>query len=372
MTEPGGTCELPGISLEMGGEISPLHVAYEAYGRLNSAGDNAILICHALTGNARAADGPTGEGWWGPLIGPGRPFDTDRFYVICSNVLGGCGGTTGPNSAMPNSNDRYGSSFPVVTIRDMVRVQKALLDRLGVGRLHAVVGGSMGGMQALEWALVYPDFCERVGVVAADVSFSTMGIAYNQVMREAIVSDPEWREGAYWRYGTSPTSGLRVARMLGMITYRTAQLFAERFGRDVGGKGPLDWQVGRYLRYQGDKLVARFDANTYLTLMTAMDLHDIGRDRGGVDEAWRTVTAQVWMVGIEDDLLYPPSSLQASLDRARAGGVRARYVHIDSRFGHDAFLLEWDQMDTWIRRFLNTSAPVWGMDDEYLRQEDEG
>jgi len=344
---------LPVFSPESGGELSGVEVAYETYGTLQADGSNAILLCHALTGDAHAGDGEGRPGWWGSLIGPGRPLDTSRYFIVCSNVLGGCAGTTGPTSHEPESVSVYGGRFPVVTIRDMVRVQRQLLTALGVRRLEAVLGGSMGGMQALEWAVMYPDFCARAGVIAATPVFSTMGLAYNQVMREAIVMDPDFCDGDYAQVGVFPAAGLRVARMLGMITYRTAELFEERFGRTTLNEQLGQWQIGNYLRHQGDKLVERFDANAYLTLMGAMDLHDIGRGRGGVTEALRKVTAKLSFVGIDDDLLYPAVALQAATEEAKSYGIHASYTHIHSRFGHDAFLLEFAQLTDWLLDFLD-------------------
>lgn len=345
---------LSAFAPECGGVLPEVEVQYETYGRLNAARDNVILLCHALTGDAHAGDGGGLPGWWGPLIGPGRALDTNRYFIICSNVLGGCAGTTGPASRAKGCAHAYASAFPVITIRDMVRIQHELLHTLGITHLAAVLGGSMGGMQALEWAVMYPEMCARVGVLAATPSFSAMGVAYNQVMREAITTDPAFCQGEYARYSQSPENGLRIARMLGMITYRTADLFEERFGRSTTAEDHSDFQVGRYLRHQGDKLVARFDANAYLTLLRAMDLHDIGRGRDGVAGAFARIKAQLWFVGIDDDLLYPAKALQAAAQQARASGVQARYTHLHSRYGHDAFLLEFEQLQQWLSIFLQT------------------
>ena len=344
---------LSAFATEFGALLHDVEIAYEWRGRLDSRGANAILLCHALTGDAHAADGGGRPGGWGPLVGPGRALDTDRYFVLCANVLGGCAGSTGPASADPRTGAPYGPDFPVVTVRDMVGVQRALAERLGIRRFAAVLGGSMGGMQALEWAVSHPDLCLRAGVLAAAPVFSAMGVAYNQVMRDAILADPDYCGGRYADAGRFPANGLRIARMLGMITYRTADLFAERFGRQTAADAPFDFEVGRYLRHHGDKLVARFDANAYLTLMRAMDLHDIGRGRGGVDAAWRRVRGGVLFVGIDDDLLYPPEELRAAAACAKGAGVRAAYAHIASRYGHDAFLLEFDQLAAILRDFLD-------------------
>ncbi|MCY0875223.1 MAG: homoserine O-acetyltransferase [Firmicutes bacterium] len=344
---------LPAFVPEFGDVIPEVRVRYETYGRLNAAGDNAILLCHALTGDAHAGDSEGAPGWWGPLIGPGRALDTERYFVVCSNVLGGCAGTTGPASFVPGTTRAYGALFPEISIRDMVRVQRQWLEMLGVTRLEAVIGGSMGGMQALEWAVMYPELCARTGVLAATPVFSAMGLAYNQVMREAITSDPAYHGGDYAAHGVAPEAGLRIARMLGMITYRTADLFEERFGRTTSDELRPEYQVGRYLRHHGDKLVARFDANAYLTLMRAMDGHDIGRARDGVANAYARVRGHLSFVGIDDDLLYPAKAMQAATAKAQACGVHATYTHIHSSYGHDAFLLEFAQLTHWLHQFLS-------------------
>ncbi len=344
---------LPVFTTEFGAVLRDVEVAYETFGTLHRNADNVILLCHALTGDAHVGDDADHTGWWGPLIGPTKTFDTEEYFIVCANVLGGCAGTTGPNSQRPGTTDTYGAAFPSITIRDMVEVQYLLLCHLGVIRLQAVVGGSMGGMQALEWGLCHPEFVLRVAVLAATPAFSTMAIAYNEVMREAILTDPHFHNGDYEKYGVFPERGLRVARMLGMITYRTAQLFAERFGREQTPTAPTaTFQIGSYLRHQGDKLVKRFDANSYLTLMNAMDLHDIYRGRGHAKEVYASLHAKLLFVGIDDDLLFPASHVQNAAQEAAQCGVDALYAHITSKFGHDAFLLEFEQLDTILRGFL--------------------
>ncbi len=332
---------LPQFETEFGATIRDVEMAYETHGVLSLSGDNVVWLCHALTGDAHVADGDGRPGWWGALIGSGKAIDTDRFFVVSANVLGGCSGTTGPASAAPGGEWAYGSTFPEVTIRDMVAAQKVLADHLGVRRILAVMGGSMGGMQALEWAVMYPELVGKAVVIAADPQFSAMGIAYNDVMRQAILTDSHYHGGDYLRYGEFPEQGLRVARMLGMISYRTATLFQERFGREV-----LDgeFQINRYLRYQGDKLVRRFDAQSYLALLRAMDTHDIGRDRDGLASAFARIRAELVWVGIDDDLLYSPATLRQAVEFATSCGVNARYEHIASVFGHDAFLIEFEQL----------------------------
>ncbi len=344
---------LPEFVTELGNVISDVEIAYETYGVINTLGTNVIWLCHALTGDAHAADTNDQPGWWGALIGAGRAIDTERYFVVSANVLGGCAGTTGPSSLKLGSTEVYGAAFPEITIRDMVSVQKALADHLQVNQIQAVIGGSMGGMQALEWAIMYPNMIQNTVVIAADPEFSPMGIAYNDVMRQAIVADPQYHEGDYWKLGVFPEQGLRVARMLGMITYRTAALFQERFARQ---KENGEFQVNRYLRYQGDKLVKRFDAQSYLTLLQAMDTHDIGRDRGGLEAAFSLIRARLVWVGIDDDLLYPANYLQQAVAVAKACGVNARYEHIHSPFGHDAFLIEWEQLQQLIIGVLENNG----------------
>lgn len=336
-----GRWSLPAFTLESGIELREVDVAYEAYGRLNKSGDNVVWVCHALTGDAHVADDGESPGWWGTLIGPGKVIDTNTHFVVCANVLGGCAGSTGPASLRPSENVTYGSTFPEVTIRDMVAVQKLLAEELEVTRIELVIGGSLGGMQALEWAATFPDFVQKAVVIAADPSFSTMGIAYNDVMRQAILMDPHFHGGDYAKFGEFPAEGLKVARMLGMISYRTAGEFQERFGRDTKDG---EFQVNRYLRYQGEKLVKRFDAGAYLTLMQAMDTHDVGRGRGGLAAAFANIKAELVWVGIENDLLYPPETLRQAAELAKASGVRVRYLQIQTRYGHDAFLIELDQL----------------------------
>ncbi len=343
---------------EFGALLEDVEVVFESYGRLDRTGDNVVLVCHALTGDAHAGDSDGHPGWWGGLIGPGCVLDTDRYCVISVNVLGGCQGSTGPASLTPGEARAYGAHFPVITIRDMVSVQYALLRHLGITRLQLVIGGSMGGMQALEWAAMHPEYMERAAVIAANPAFTAIGLAYNEVMRQAIVSDPDYRQGDYAQAGVFPAKGLGIARMLGMITYRTAELFEQRLGRDLGPDGLDDFQMGRYLRHHGDKLVKRFDANSYLTLLRAMDLHDIGRGRGGVSGAFERINAELLWIGIDKDLLYPPEDLRQATELAARSGVRARYAQLSSMYGHDAFLLELPQLSQLLHPFLTRDAAV--------------
>ncbi|NGQ94411.1 homoserine O-acetyltransferase [Brevibacillus sp. SYP-B805] len=332
------------ITLESGEVLSEVEVGYQTYGTYEPEKGNAVLVCHALTGDVYAAGDGERQGWWDGLIGPGKVVDTNKYFVICSNVLGGCYGTTGPASICPETGKPYGSSFPVVTIRDMVRVQRRLLSVLGVERLYAVIGGSMGGMQVYEWLVEYPDMMD-VGVpIATCARMSAVGIAYNDVGRQAICSDPEWKDGDYYP-GEGPRQGLSIARMVGMLTYRTAELFEERFGRNLRDSvaNPLTdsvFEIESYLRYQGEKLVKRFDANSYLYLLKAMDTHDIGRDRGGLKEAIAHIKARVLAIGIVNDLIYPVDHQQEMVALMKQCGVDVEFYTIESKYGHDAFLVD--------------------------------
>jgi homoserine O-acetyltransferase len=349
------------IRLESGRSLGPVTVAYETYGTLAPDGKNAIYICHALTGTAHAASvegrPEQEEGWWDAQIGPGKAIDTDRYFVVCANTLGGCYGTTGPSSLNPETGTPYAMDFPVITIRDMVHVQKRLLDQLGVKKLKAVAGGSVGGMQALEWAVMYPEMVENVLSVAASERLTPLAIAYNQAGRKAIMNDANWCGGNY--YGrTFPAAGLSLARMIGTITYKSKETFEERFGRKLAGDKRdyfnffQDFEVESYLNYQGNKLVKRFDPNSYLYLTKAMDLHDLGRGYTTPVEALRRIQSRLLLIGISSDLLFPPGEIRGLAVELRRAGVETEYREIQSPFGHDAFLIEFDQMDTMIRPFL--------------------
>jgi homoserine O-acetyltransferase len=350
--------------LEGGGVLERYTLAYETWGTLAADGANAVLVCHALTGDAHAA-GPSGPGqpspgWWDDLIGPGRALDTDRLFVVCANVLGGCQGTTGPSSVDPRTGRPYGRGFPVVTIRDMVRTQAALADELGIARWLSVVGGSMGGMQVLEWGIMYPDRVRSLVAIATCAAATAQQIAYSTVGRSAIALDPGWRGGDYYDAapGDGPHRGLALARELAQITYRTDEVFGARFGRGV--VDDMDdvftlWQrfdVEGYLDYQGAKLVRRFDANSYLAICKAMDLHDIGRGRGGVERALARVQAPMLTMSITSDALYYPYQQAELRDLLRAAGQTCRHAVIDSPHGHDAFLLEIDQVAGAVAPFL--------------------
>lgn len=352
------------LHLECGRQLSEVVLCYEAFGQLSPEGDNAILVCHALTGDSHVAGrydpADRKPGWWDEAVGPGKPLDTDRYFVICSNVLGGCQGSTGPSSINPDTGRPYGLEFPVITARDMVRAQARMLDQLGVGRLVAVIGGSLGGMQTLEWAVTYPDRMKGVIPIGGAGRFHPQGIAFNEVQRQAILHDPGFLGGQY--YGTpGPVHGLATARMLGMITYRSDESMWQQFGREIRpGRTELPlaadfggaYQVESYLHYQGDALVKRFDANSYLYLSRAMDLQDIGRGFDSYEAAHGAIRARVLSVGIRSDLLFPPYLQKETVKLVRAAGGQAEYMELDSPWGHDAFLVDFGKIAGAIRSFL--------------------
>jgi homoserine O-acetyltransferase len=350
------TLDGPGLAMELGEVLPEVTVAYETWGTLNEERSNAVLVLHALTGDSHAA-GPAGPGhpsagWWSRIIGPGLAIDTDRYFVVSPNVLGGCQGTTGPSSLAPDGTP-WGSRFPRLTIRDQVTAEVALADQLGVDRWAGVVGGSMGGMRVLEWCVGHPDRVARAAMFAMGVAATADQIAFCGVQRRAICGDPAFADGDYYDTGASPDEGLALARSIGQISYRTGEEFADRFGRSPqGDEDPLRggrFAVESYLEYQGSKLLTRFDANSYLVLSEAMNGHDVGRDRGGVEAALSRVTAQVAVAGIDTDRLYP-----LALQRELAGLLpsRPQCTVIRSEFGHDGFLLEDEQVAKVIRTAL--------------------
>lgn len=359
--------DIPAIrpfALEGGGVLRGITVAYETWGELSPEADNAVLVCHALTGDSHAA-GPQGTGhatpgWWDGLIGPGRALDTNRYFVVCANVLGGCQGTTGPSSIDAATGRPYGSTFPVVSIRDIVRTQSFLADHLRVARWLSVVGGSMGGMQALEWAVMYPLRLRSMVAVATTAAATAQQIAYSSVQRSSIALDPRWRGGDYYDAapGDGPHQGLAVARELAQITYRTERAFTDKFGRtelDRTDDAFTKWQrfdVEGYLDYHGAKLARRFDANSYLAICRAMDLHDLGRGRGGIAAALRRVRVPTLTMSIDSDALYLPYQQQVIAEAVRAGGNRVEHRDIHSDDGHDGFLLETDQVGDALSTFL--------------------
>lgn len=354
------------LALDNGTVTSGIVVAYETWGQLNADASNAILLCHAWTGDShasgRAEDGHLAPGWWESAVGPGLAIDTNQWFVVCANVLGGCQGSTGPASAHPDDGQPYGSRFPVITIRDMVRVQARLADHLGVAVWHSVIGGSMGGMQVLEWAVTFPERVRSVVPIATCVQASAQQIAWGSIGRRAIINDPKWRGGDYYDAapGDGPHEGLSTARMVAQVTFRSDNVFTDRFGREMTGgtstSKSLDgkFEVERYLEYHGDKLVSRFDANSYMTIGKAMDLHDIARGRNTLDSAVARIKSPVLTMGIWSDFLYPVYQQLQIRDMVAANGVRAEYVQVDSPHGHDAFLIELDQVGPAIRHFVES------------------
>lgn len=342
-----------------------VEIAYETWGTLAADASNAVLVCHALTGDSHVAgpveQGHASPGWWDTLIGPGRAIDTDRWFVVCANVIGGCQGTIGPAHPHPDDHRPWGSRFPVVSVRDMVRTQAAVADRVGVGRWATVIGGSMGGMQALEWAVMYPERVRSVIPIATCLAATAQQIGWWSTGRRIIRMDPGWRGGDYYdaALGEGPTEGLSLARMVSQITFRSDDVFTDRFGRAEveplqGGFGLWQrFEVERYLEYHGVKLVRRFDANSYLLLTKAMDLHDLGRGRGGVAAAMARYRGALLSMGVSSDVLYPSYQSREIAELARASGSAVDYVEIESSHGHDAFLIEVDQVAEAVEKFLS-------------------
>mgnify|MGYP001820229186 FL=1 len=358
------------FALDSGVALSDVVLAYQTWGRLDADASNAVLLCHAWTGDSHAA-GPAGRGhhapgWWDDMVGPGKAIDTDRYFAVCANVLGGCQGSTGPASPHPDDGLPYGSRFPVVTIRDMVRSQARLGEFLGIRRWLAVIGGSMGGMQALEWAVMYPRRVRSMVAIATCMQATAQQIAWGAIGRRAIRLDPKWRGGDYYdaEPGDGPTEGLEIARMVAQVTFRSDNVFTDRFGRELADRASVGdtlgmWQrfeVERYLEYHGHKLALRFDANSYLTIGKAMDLHDVARGRGSLDRAMSRVAAPTMAVGIWSDMLYPEYQQQQIHEIVASNGVPSEYVAIDSPHGHDAFLINGDQLEEPLERFLGRVA----------------
>lgn len=351
-----GWLKIPTFHFECGITLSDVRLRFETWGTLNAAKSNVVVVCHALTGDAHAGDGGDEHGWWSGLIGPGRAIDTQQSFVICANVIGGCAGSTGPASLAVDGRP-YGLRFPRVTVRDMVTAEVLLLDAFEVERVAMVVGGSLGGMQAWEWALLVPYRVQHAIVIAAQAAFPPLAIGYNEAMRQAIVADPRWSEGNYYDTGEPPTAGLAAARAIGMLTYRTHQMYRDRFGRrqvlkraqQPGENAGTAWtaphyEVESYLRHHGEKLNARFDANSYLYLTRAMDDHDIGRNRGGISAALARIQSRFTIVGIPGDYLYEAEELRATAAVARQWGIDCQYEALESMHGHDAFLIEQEQL----------------------------
>ena len=357
---------LPGpLALDGGGTLAPVEIAYETYGTLNADASNAILLCHALTGDQHAASnhGITGKpGWWKRMVGSGKPIDTDRYCVISSNVIGGCMGSSGPASIAPDDKP-YAMRFPVITIRDMVRAQALLLDHLAVERLFAVVGGSMGGMQAMSWAATYPERVASALIIASTARHSAQNIAFHEVGRQAIMADPHWREGDYYAAKKAPTAGLSVARMAAHITYLSEQGLTEKFGRRLQARDEksfgfdADFQVESYLRHQGLSFTDRFDANSYLYITRAIDYFDLAEDYGGVlAHAFKGSSTRFCVLSFDTDWLYPTADSKTLVHALNASGAPVSFVELTSPFGHDAFFLDVPELDRVIDGFLRAGG----------------
>jgi len=354
---------LPGpLKLDSGASLAPVEIAYETYGAPNADGSNAILICHALTGDQFvASEHPvTGKpGWWTRAVGPGKPIDPERHFVICANVLGSCLGSSGPGSIDPATGAPYAMRFPVITIADMVRAQALLLDHLGVERLAAVIGGSMGGMQALAWPTLFPDRVRAAIVIASTARHSAQNIAFHEVGRQAIMADPRWRGGDYYGDNDPPSAGLAVARMAAHITYLSEAGLTEKFGRRLQGRDAktfgfdADFQVESYLRHQGISFVERFDANSYLYITRATDYFDLAEDHGGsLATAFGATRARFCIISFDTDWLYPTRESRNIVHALHAAGREASFVELSSPFGHDSFLLDAPEMNRVIDGFL--------------------
>ena len=347
------------ILLESGKELDDVQVAYETYGELNQERDNAILLLHALTGDAHAAgyhEGDKKPGWWDDMVGSGKAFDTDKYFVICSNMLGGCQGTTGPSSINPQTGREYGLDFPVITIEDVVKVQKKLVDYLGVKKL-TVAGGSMGGMQAMEWALAHNEMVERVIILASTPKLSAQSIGFNAIGRNAILSDPNFNNGNYYN-GPKPDKGLAIARMVGHITYLCEEAMHRKFARRFQDKDSpdfnfdIDFEVESYLQHQGKIFVDRFDANSYLYITKAVDYFDIEAKYGSLEEAFKNTNAKYLLMSFSTDWLFPSSQLKELCNALMKNKKDVSFCEIESPCGHDAFLLEYETQTNIIKSFL--------------------
>src|SRR5438067_4389227 len=368
------------LRLDSGRTLAPVRIAYETYGALAPARDNVILVCHALSGDAHAAGwsddpsapttvdgvgaaerGKSGLGWWDGMIGPGKAFDTDRYFVVCTNLIGSCRGSTGPGSTNPATGKPFGLDFPVVTVADMVRAEKRALEMLGIQRVLAVGGGSLGGMQALEWTVAFPDSIRACISIASTAHLSSQGVAWNAIARNAIMADPAWQGGNYYDTGRAPTSGIGIARMVGHITYLSAESMGEKFGRRLQDRERYsftltepDFAVESYLRHQADGFATRFDANSYLYISRALTYFDLARDHGGgsLEQALALAEAQYLLLSFSSDWLYPPRDsyeLEAAL---RASRKSVEHHEIHASYGHDSFLLEEGRQAPIIAAFL--------------------
>jgi len=359
------------LLLDSGHRIDHLQIAYQTYGTLNAEKSNAILICHALTGDQHVASRHpvTGKpGWWSDMVGSGKPIDTDRYFVICTNVVGSCMGTTGPASTNPETGEPYGLELPVITIRDMVRAQVMLIDHFGIDTLFSVAGGSMGGMQVLQWASTYPERVFSALPIAAGAKHSSQNIAFHEVGRQAVMADPEWRGGRYFREGTSPKKGLAVARMAAHITYLSDDALHRKFGRNLQDRDKptfgfdADFQIESYLRHQGMTFVDRFDANSYLYLTRAMDYFDLAADFDGrLANAFKGTRTRFCVVSFTSDWLFPTVESKAVVRALNAAAASVSFVEIETDRGHDAFLLDEPELFATIGGFLSSAAHARGI-----------
>ncbi len=361
------------LRLDAGVDLAPFQIAYQSYGKLNADRTNAVLVCHALTGDQHVANvhPVTGKpGWWEIMIGPGRPIDTERYFVICANVVGACMGTSGPASINPATGEPWGLDFPIVTIADMVRAQAMLLDHLGIESLFAVLGGSMGGMQVLQWPVSYPERVFAALPIAASTRHSAQNIAFHEVGRQAVMADPDWRQGRYLVEGTNPHRGLAVARMGAHITYLSDASLHRKFGRRLQDREnrtfsfDADFQVESYLRHQGSSFVERFDANSYLYLTRAMDYFDLAADCGGVlARAFQGTRTRFCVISFTSDWLFPTAESRAIVHALNASGARVSFAEIESDKGHDAFLLDEPELFAIVRGFLDSAGKARGLGD---------
>ncbi|MDL2271014.1 homoserine O-acetyltransferase [Methanobrevibacter sp. OttesenSCG-928-I08] len=347
------------IKLDSGKTLEDITVAYETYGELNKEKNNAILVCHALSGDAHAAgwhEGDLKPGWWEMLIGPGKALDSEKYFIICSNVLGGCKGTTGPSSINPKTKKQYGLDFPVITINDMVKVQEKLISFLGISKL-TVIGGSMGGMQVLQWAVSYPDRVKKAIPIATTARSTPQQIAFNEVGRQSIVEDPNWNNGNYYGTGKAPEGGLSVARMIAHITYLSDESMYLKFGRDLQDKDEVtydlsvDFQVESYLHHQGESFVKRFDANTYLYITKAIDYFDLAIN-GSLIDGFKDITSKIQVISVDSDWLYPTEQSMEIVSALNANDIDVSFSELKSSYGHDAFLLEDGQLNYMVSKFL--------------------
>jgi len=359
------------LRLDSGRSLAPVTIAYQTYGTLNDDKTNAILVCHALTGDQYVfGKNPITDkkGWWETVVGPGRPLDTERYFIICANVLGGCLGTTGPKATNPDTGEPYGLGFPVITIGDMVRAQHRLIEHLEIDQLFCVIGGSMGGMQVLQWAATYPEQVFAAVPIATAAKHSAQNIAFHEVGRQAIMADPNWHGGDYYRYSSTPRAGLAVARMAAHITYLSEPALHQKFGRNLQDRSALsygfdaDFQVESYLRHQGSTFVDRFDANSYLYITRAMDYFDLAAEHGGtLANAFRGAATRFCVISFTSDWLYSTEENKTIVRALNAVAANVSFVEVESDKGHDAFLLDEPEMLATLTGFLNAAATRRGL-----------